>query len=105
MPGLQDRPRQTVQDLLLLRSGVINDVLVVDRLVLDVLPGRLFHREPQAERLEPPLEHPLRLFLLLRDQPDDVLVQPFWNGVGIDVGDEAVLVFAGRELFDGFSCS
>ena len=96
---------QAVQDLFLLRRGVINDVLVIDRLVLDVLPGRLLHRQPEAERLEPPLEHPFRLFLLLRNQADDVLVQPFRNGVGLDVGDEAVLVFAGRELFDGFSCS
>jgi len=92
---------EAVQHLLLLRRRVVNDVLVVDRVVLDVLPGRLFHREPEAIRLQAPLEQPLRLVLLLRDQPHDVFAETFGNRLAFDVGDEPVLVFAIGELFDG----
>ena len=73
---------QAVQRLLLLRRRVVDDVLVVDRVVLDVLPGRLLHRQPQAIRLQAPLEQPLRLVLLLRDQPDDVLAEPLGDRLG-----------------------
>ena len=93
---------QAVQHLLLLRRRVVDDVLVVDRVVLDVLPGRLLHREPEPIRLQAPLEQPLRLLLLRGDQPDDVLVEALRDRLGLDVGVEAVLVFAGGELFDGF---
>ena len=55
-------------------------------------------REPVAVRLEAPLEQPVRLVLLGRDQPDDVLVQPPGGDVGLDVGDEAVLVLPARQL-------
>ena len=54
---------------------VVDDRLVVDRRVVDVLPGRLLHREPVAVGLQAPLEQPLRLVLLGGDQPDDVFVQ------------------------------
>ena len=94
---------EAVQHLLLLRRRVVDDVLVVDRVVLDVLPGRLLHRQPQAIRLQAPLEQPLRLVLLLRDQPDDVLVEPLGDRLGFDVGEEAVFVLACGEFFDGFS--
>jgi hypothetical protein len=93
---------EAVQGFLLLRRRVVDDVLVVDRVVLDVLPGRLLHREPEAVRLEAPLEQPLRLVLLLRDETDDVLAEALRDRLGLDVGVEAVLVLARRELFDGF---
>ena len=83
---------QAVQRLLLLRRRVIDDVLVVDRLVLDVLPGGLLHREPQAVSLQPPLQQPVRLLLLFRDQPDDALVETLGDRLRLDVGVKAVLV-------------
>ncbi len=93
--ALQGRP--------LPRRGVVDDVLVVDRTVLDVAPGRLFHGLPHAERLEPPLEQPRGLLFLLRDEVDDVLVESARGRVLLDVGDEAVPVLARRELLDGLS--
>src|SRR5580765_8772083 len=59
---------EALQGLPPLRRGVVDDVLVVDRPVLHVAPGRLFHRLPHPERLEPPLEQPRGLGLLLRDE-------------------------------------
>src|SRR4029079_8393968 len=53
--------------------------------------------------LEPPLEQPFRLLLLLRDEPDDILAETFRDRFGLDVGVEAVLVLARGEFFDGFS--
>src|SRR5882762_7275107 len=71
---------------------VVADRLIVDRPVLHVGPMRLRHLEPVAVRLEPPLQHPLRLALLGGNQPDHVLVQAGRHDLGFDVGDEAVLV-------------
>ena len=93
---------EALQARLLLRRGVVDDVLVVDRVDLQVVPRRLFHLLPDAERLQPPLEQPLGLVLLGGNQPDDVFVQPFRDFFGLDVGDEPVLVFACGEFFNGF---
>ena len=92
---------EALQARLLLGRRVIDDVLVVDRGVLDVVPRRLLHLLPDAERLEPPLEQPLGLVLLGGDHPDDVLAQPFRDFFGFDIGDEPVLVFACGEFFNG----
>jgi hypothetical protein len=45
-----------------------------------------------AEGLEPPLEHELGLALAGGDGPDHVLVEAGRQGVGLDLGDESVLV-------------
>ena len=50
-------------------------VLVVDRGVVEVRPGGLLEGEEVLQRAEAPLEQPLGLILLGRDQPDDVLVE------------------------------
>src|SRR6266566_4035210 len=76
----------------LLGGGVVTDRLIVDRPVLHVGPVRLAHPEPVAVGLQAPLQHPFRLALFGRDQPDDVLVQAGRHDLGFDVGDEAVLV-------------
>ncbi|MNL40442.1 hypothetical protein D3C87_1627880 [compost metagenome] len=52
----------------------------------------LGHGQPVAVRLEAELEQPFGLVLLGRDGPDDVLAQPLGQRVGLDLGDEAVLV-------------
>ena len=63
-------------------------------------PFRLFHLQPLAIGLEPPLEHPVRFVLLLRDEADDVLVQALGGLVHLDIGLEAVFVFFAK-LLDG----
>src|SRR5687767_11723851 len=53
-----------------------------------------------AERLQPPVQHPLWLALLGRDKADGVLGQPRRERVGFDISDEAPLVFLIGEGFD-----
>ncbi len=86
---------------LLLRRGIIHRALVINRRVMHMRPRRLLHRQPMAIRLEPPLQHELRLILLRRDQADDVLIQARRRRVGLHVGEEAVLVFL---LDQSFNC-
>jgi hypothetical protein len=81
-------------------GGVVRDGLEVRHLVLEVRPLRvrlLRVREELhyvAEGLQPPLEHPLRLVLLGGDEADGVLGEAGGGSVGLDLGDEAVLVAA-----------
>ena len=72
--------------------------LVVDGAEFDVGPLGLglllLQLGPVAVRLQPPLQHELRLVLLGRNQADDVFVQALRGRVFVNLGDEAPLVFA-----------
>ena len=81
------------------RRGVVRDRLVIDRGDLHVSPMRLGHLQPVAQRLEPPLRQEGGLVLFTRDQPHDALVQPGRDGVGLDIGHEAMLVAACDQTF------
>ncbi len=70
------------------------DGLVINGTVFDVRPLGLLHGQPVVVGLEPPLEQPLGLLLLLRNQPDDPLVQPRGDSFLLDSGIEAVFVLA-----------
>src|SRR5881397_9829 len=98
VPNLRIDVLEAVDRLLRLWRGVVDDVLVVDRWIGDVRPLRLLHREPVAVRPQAPLEEPLGLILLARNQPDDVLVEALRRLVLIKVGDEAVLILLLRHL-------
>jgi hypothetical protein len=52
---------------------------------------------PTLERFQTPIEHPLRLVLLGRDEADDVFVEPRRRQLLFEIGDKAVLVFLGLE--------
>jgi hypothetical protein len=91
---------QALQVGLLLRRRVVADPLVVHRRDLQVVPGRLRHALPRAERFQPELEQPLGLALDGRQAAHDLLVQAGGKGVGLDDGLETVLVLACGELFD-----
>ena len=91
---------QRVQFLFLFRRGVVADRLVVDFVVMDVGPRRLFHREPMPQSFESPFEQPFRLVLFRRDQADDVFVEAGWRDIGFDIRDKTVFVFLICELFD-----
>src|SRR5207247_6090773 len=95
-PELLERLEQLGIDLLqavqlgpLLGSRVVADGLVVDRTVLHVGPMRLEAFQPVAIGLEPPLEHPRWLTLLLGYEPDDVLAQARGDGLRLDIRDAA----------------
>ncbi len=60
---------------------------------------RLTHGEPVPQRPQAPLREEGRLALLAGDEPHHVLVQPGRHRVGVDVGDEPVLVAAGEQAF------
>lgn len=100
--GLEQLGIDLVQRLRLhihaLRLGVIVEVLIVDLGIIEHRPPGLFHLHPAAVGLKPPLGHPLRLVVLPRDQPHDVLVQPLGREVHLDLGFPAVLVLAGHRL-------
>src|SRR5258708_11541949 len=56
---------------------------------------------PVAIGFQPPVEHPLRLLLLRRNEADRLLAQSFRSELGVDVGDEAVLIgLSGAEGLD-----
>ena len=89
------------QLLLRFRRRIVAERLEVDGRVGHVRPGRLDHGCPGPERPEAPLQHPLGFALARGNGPDDVFVQAFRQGVGLDLGHEAVLVFLCREFLDG----
>ena len=78
----------------------VADGLVVDRRVVHQRPGGLGHRLPVAKGLQPPLQQPLGLALLARDEGDDLLVEAGGERVLLDVRDEAPLVVAPGEVLD-----
>src|SRR6185437_1503304 len=89
----------------LLWSGVINNALIVDQLVMHLRPDRFRHCQPVPVRLEPPVCQPLRLALLARDQPDDVFVQSRRRRIGFDVRVKSILVVLFDQTLDGFGGS
>ena len=106
--GAQDLRIEFLQALeagLLFGRGVVDDVLVVDRPVLDVGPLwlglRLLKRRPVVIRLQPPLQHELRFILLGRDHTNDVFVQPLGDPFFLHFGDEAPLVLPFGKILDG----
>ena len=93
-----------------LRLGrrVIISVLVIDRRDIELRPVGRLHRLPVPERLQSPVEHPLGLVLLRRDEADRVFGKPLGRELLFDVGGPAVLVIgdaecgvAGGLVFDG----
>ena len=77
-----------------LGRGVVTDVLKIDGRVLNVSPGRLavVLASPEPIRLESPFQHPLRLILLGRDQPHDILAEALGKRVLLDVDGETPFV-------------
>ena len=53
-----------------------------------------------AVGLKAELQEPLRLTLLLRDEANGLLAQPLTDGLGIDLGGEAIFVIARGDLVD-----
>jgi hypothetical protein len=75
-----------------LRRGVVIEVLVVDRAVIDTRPMRFAHGQPAAIGLEPPFEHPGRIVLLRRNETNGIFAQALGGLVGFDIGDEPIFI-------------
>ena len=86
----------------LARRSVVADVLEVDVGNVHVSPFGLGQREPVAERLQTELQQPFRLALECRDLAHHILVKPFRDNGGFDIGHEAVLVFFTSGFVDDF---
>ena len=84
------------------RRCVVVDVLVVDIRISQLGPARLsvftLQLAPVLERLQPPLEHPIRLIFLLRDQPNNVSIQTLGSQFHLDISRESPLVARVIEL-------
>ena len=94
------RPRGSWPVAPFLRRGEVDDVLEIDGRIMDFGPRGRLHREPVAECLEPPFEHPLGLPFLGGNEPDDVFVQARRRRLGLDVV-RTVLIVAFDEAGNG----
>ena len=65
-------------------------------------PGRLGLLLPVAEGPQTEVEHPLRFSLLSRDEPNDILVQPFLYDFCMYVRSKAELILLLCYLTDKF---
>ena len=95
---------ERLRSVLLLRRGIIIEVLVVDRAVIDLRPFRLAHGQPALIGVKPPRQHPFRLVLLGRDEADGVLGQALGGLVRFDQRLEPILVLIdvdAPDLIDG----
>ncbi len=96
---------ERLRRLVHLGRGVIIKVLIVDRAVLHPRPGRLLQGEPAAIGFEPPVQQPLRLVLLGRDEADGILGEALGSLLHLDIGDETVFVLVhvdGADAVHGF---
>mmetsp|Transcript_11554 Transcript_11554/g.32417 ORF Transcript_11554/g.32417 Transcript_11554/m.32417 type:complete len:548 (+) Transcript_11554:2714-4357(+) len=91
---------QRLLRLLHLGSTIVAVALVVDGRVVVIRPIGLLHRQPLPERLEPEVQHPLRLVFLRANGAHDVLGQALGEHVRFDYCLEAVLVRLGEHLLD-----
>src|SRR5690348_13908125 len=84
-----------------LRRRVVNDLLVIDRRIMNVRPGGLLHSEPLAIGFKPPIEHELRLVFAGGNQANGLFVETGRYGIGIYIGDESPLIFLSGKSLDG----
>ena len=72
--------------------------MVIDLGITQSSPVGLFEGEPVAKRLEPELQQEIRLLFLGRDQANDLFTETLGDLVGLNLGDEAVLVRLADEI-------
>ena len=60
-------------------------------------PLRLLHREPVAECLQAELQQPVGFALLLRDEPNHILVESHRDYLSMHIGGEAELILLLRD--------
>ena len=90
--------------LVLLGSGIVDDVLEVDLGQVQMGPAGHLHRLPFPERVQAEFQEPVRLLLEAGDGTDDVFVQALGNEFLFHVRHEAFLVLPGGEfLYDFFA--
>ena len=96
---LQFRVYLSVADRLLSRRvGIVAYRLVVYLRQLHMSPCRLLHSLPVTESRQTKFQHPLRLILLLRNEPYNVFIQSYRYYLSLYVGSKAELIFLLRHL-------
>ena len=79
---------------LLLWSRIERDLVIIDRIDMNMSPCRSFLRKPVSIGIEAELQHPFWLTFLLRNQANHILIESRWDDFCINVGREAILIFA-----------
>ncbi len=78
--------------LLLNRGGIIAYRLEIYIGHVQMRPFRGRKRKPVAERLQSEIKHPVRLPLFPGYQPDHILVKPYRDNLGVDIGDKTIFI-------------
>ena len=86
--------------LLLLWSGVINDVLVVDGRIAQSSPIGLSHALPLAEGTQAEVQQELGLLLFGRNQPNNLFTEALGDLLRFNVSDKAVAVGLANQVTD-----
>ena len=86
----------------LLRSRIIDDVLKIYLRYVKMCPIRQWHLLPAAECLQTELQHPLRLFLLRRNQAYYVFIKAFRYELLLYIRHKAVFILLVGKTFQYF---
>ena len=89
---------QALRAFLLLRSGIVDDILIVDRRDIQVRPCRHLQCLPMAEGFQAELKQPFRFILLGGNNTNSLFIQSAMNHLRIYIGNESVLIITGRHL-------
>ena len=84
--------------LLLSRSGIVADVLIVDSGHMDMAPRRSLQGQPVAVGFQAEFQQPLGLTLQGGDAAHHILVKSLGDDLGLNVGHKAVLVLGLRRV-------
>src|SRR4029077_11053872 len=99
---------ERLRPILLLRRGVVVDVLIVDRTVFDLGPFPLAAGGSALIGVEHPRQHPFGLALLRRNEPDGVFAKALRGLLRFNQRLESILILIDvdtAELVDGlFHC-
>ena len=89
---------QALRAFLLLRSGIVDDILIVDRRDTQGRPCRHLQCLPMAEGFQAELKQPFRFILLGGNNTNSLFIQSAMNHLRIYIGNESVLIITGRHL-------
>ena len=91
---------QTLGRRLLFGRRVIAKTLIIDFIISQLGPRRLFHRLPELISFQTPVQQPVRLAFFAGNQTDNVFIQSHRHRIGINVRHKAVFIFVAALVND-----